>query len=77
MSKPGCHECERRRWTYGDAVFDYVNLDSRLKMAILRDDSETVAELSKRVVAAQARRDAALQRFREHETSHPLVATAT
>jgi hypothetical protein len=77
MSKPGCDECERRRKAYGDAVFDYVNFDSRLKMAILRDDSETVAELSKGVVAAQARRDAALQRFREHEMSHLQVAVAT
>jgi len=77
MSKPSCDECERRRQAYGDAVFDYVKLDSRLKMAILRDDSETVTELSKRVAAAEMRRDAALRRFREHETSHPLVAAAT
>jgi hypothetical protein len=77
MSKPGCDECERRRQAYGDAVFDNLNFDSRLKMAILRDDSESVAELSKRVALAEARRDSALQRFREHEMSHPLVAVAT
>jgi len=74
---PDCQECDYLREEYGNAVFDYVRLDSRMKMAVLRNEVEALAELTNRVEAAVARRDLALQRFREHKTTHPLVATAS
>jgi hypothetical protein len=74
---PDCQECDHLREEYGNAVFDYVRLDSLSKMAALRDEVEAVAELTKKVEVAVARRDLALQRFREHKTTHPLLATAS
>lgn len=78
MRMPDCQECDRLREQYGNAnVFEYVRLDSRLKMATLREEVVGVAELTKSVEAAVVRRDVALHNFQEHKTTHPLVASAT
>lgn len=77
MRTPDCQECDRLREEYGNAVFEYVRLDSRLKMATLRKEIEGVAELTKSVEAAVVRRDVALHNFQEHKTTYPLVASAT
>ncbi len=77
MREIACQECGRLREEYGNAVFDYVKLDNRIKMAALRDEVDAVAELAKRVEIAMVRRDLALERFREHKTSHPVMAAAT
>jgi hypothetical protein len=75
MRKPGCEECHRLREEYSNAVFAYVRLDSRMKMTALRDEVDE--DLTKNVETAAARRDSALQQFRDHEATHPLVAAAT
>ncbi len=76
LKRPDCQECQRLWQEYSDAVFDYVRLDSQLKMALLRDEVDAVEELKKGAAAAVARRDSAQRRFREHETTH-LVKAAT
>jgi hypothetical protein len=73
----GCEECEVLREEYSNAVFAYVRLDSRLKMAVLRNEVEAVPELTSQVEAAVARRDSALQHLQIHQSTHPLVARAT
>lgn len=71
-----CQECDRLREEYANAVFAYVRLDNRMKMAALRYEVEAAAELTMAVSAALTRRDAALKKFQEHKRTHPLVATA-
>ena len=76
VKKPGCEECDRLWQSYSEAVFDYVKIDGQRKMAQLRHEVEAVGDLTKKVQWALARRDLALERFREHETTHPILATA-
>ena len=77
LKKADCQECQRLWQEYSDAVFDYVRLDGQLKMAALRDEVDAVEELRKSAAAAVARRDSAQRRFREHETTHPVMAATT
>jgi hypothetical protein len=55
-------------------VFDYVRVDGQLKMTALGDEVDAVEELKKSAAAAVARRDSAQRRFREHESTHPVMA---
>ena len=45
MRQPGCAECEELWEDYTAATFEHVNIDSRMKMAELRQDvSETLTK---------------------------------
>jgi hypothetical protein len=71
MRVPGCAECARLWEKYTDATFDFVKLDSQVKMAALRYESPMVmARLNEELAIAAQRRDAALKCLRQHEASH-------
>ena len=66
-----CEECALLWEKYSDATFDFVRLDSQVKMAALRYESLMVmARLNEEVAVAAQRRDATLTRVKQHEASH-------
>ena len=74
MRKPKCAECKRLWEDYTAATFVYARVDSKLKMAVLRDD--VIDELMQSFDTAYQRRDAALERFQQHEGSHTARAAS-
>ncbi len=68
MRKPGCAECERLWEEYSAATFEHVNIDSRMKMAELRQ--ELTVALSREDHAATQKLESAQRRLREHEATH-------
>jgi hypothetical protein len=64
-------ECARLWEKYAEATFDFVKRDGQFKMASLRYESLVVmARLNEGVAVAARRRDAALERVKQHEASH-------
>jgi hypothetical protein len=77
MRVPGCDECARLWDKYTDATFDFVKLDAQVKMAALRYESlDVMAQLKERGDAAVRRRDAALERLKQHEATHQTRSVA-
>ena len=77
MRVHGCDECARLWEKYTDATFDFVKLDAQVKMAALRYESSVVmARLNEGVVVAARRRDAALARLKQHESTHQTRTAA-
>jgi hypothetical protein len=71
MRIPGCEECARLWEKYTAATFDFVKLDSQVKMAALQYESSMVmARMDEEVVVVAQRRDTALKCLRQHEASH-------
>ena len=58
MRQPGCAECEQLWQDYTAATFEHVNIDSRMKMAELRQDVGVT--LTKAHAAAAEKREAAV-----------------
>jgi hypothetical protein len=72
-----CPECERLWEDYTDATFAFMRLDAQVKMAAVRDESLVVMVLLREGVEAAAhRRDAALERLKEHEATHQMRSAA-
>jgi hypothetical protein len=71
MRISGCEECALFWEKYSDATFDFVKLDSQVKLAALLYESPMVmARLNEEVDVVAQRRDAALKCLRQHEASH-------
>jgi ribosomal protein L12E/L44/L45/RPP1/RPP2 len=68
MRQPGCAECEQLWQDYTAATFEHVNIDSRMKMAELRQDVSVT--LTKAHAAAAEKREAAQRRLKAHEAAH-------
>jgi hypothetical protein len=68
MRKSGCAECEHLWEEYSAATFEHVNIDSRMKMAQLRQD--VTVEVSSQHEAATQKRETAQRRLKEHEATH-------
>jgi len=77
MRVPGCEEFARLWEQYTDATFDFVKLDARVKMAALRHESPKVmARLNEGATVAAHRRDAVLERLKEHEGTYQTRTAA-
>jgi hypothetical protein len=77
MRVHGCEECARLWEKYSDATFDFVKLDAQVKMASLRYESLVVmARFREAANDAAHRRDAALERLRQHEATHQMRSAA-
>jgi hypothetical protein len=70
-------ECARLWEKYAEATFDFVKLDAQFKIASLRYESLVVmARLNEGVTVAARRRDAALERVKQHEASQQMRKAA-
>jgi hypothetical protein len=75
MRKPECAECEQLFKEYSAAVFAHVKIDSRMKMADLRDD--VTDDLHRDHKAATEGRKGAQRRLNEHEATHSDAGAAS
>jgi hypothetical protein len=77
MRISGCDEWALFWDKYSDATFDFVRLDSQVKMvALLYESPMVMARLNEEAVVVAQRRDAALKSLRQHEASHLTRTTA-
>ena len=74
MRVRGCEECERLWREYRDATFKYVRLDGQVKMAEMRNETDT--KLQSDLAAATVRRDRAHEQSQQHEAMHASRAMA-
>jgi len=77
MRVSGCEECVRLWKKYTDTAFDFVKLDSKVKMASLQYESLGVMTRLREEVSVAARsRDVALERLKQHEITHQMRSAA-
>jgi hypothetical protein len=75
MRVQGCLDCEKLWQEYTEATFLFVRLDGRMKMAVLRQETELV-QLQNQLEAAGARRDSALEQVKQHGATHGVAMAA-
>ena len=72
----GCEECRRLWQTYAADTTGHVLAENKLKLAVLKHDTEAVALLTPQVELAGEKRQSSRAAIRGHETQHGHARTA-